>query len=63
MSFLSKVVKTGIDAIELPVAIVKDVLTLGGVANDGHFRNGNRTYTGKKLKDIGDDLEEAKDEL
>jgi tryptophan synthase alpha subunit len=63
MSFLGKLVKAGIDTIELPVAIVKDILTLGGTVNDGHYRNGNRTYTIKKLKDIGEDIEEAKDEL
>ena len=51
------------DTVSLPVAIVKDVLTLGGTVNDGHCRNGNRTYTMKKLKDIGEDVEEAKDEL
>jgi hypothetical protein len=63
MGFFGKLIKAGIDTVSLPVAIVKDVLTLGGTVNDGHYRNGNRTYTGRKFKDIGEDIEEAKDEL
>lgn len=63
MSFFSKLVKAGIDTVALPIALIQDIATLGGAVNDGHFRNGNRTYTGKKLKDIADDIEEAKDEL
>lgn len=63
MGFLGKLIKAGIDTVSLPVEIIKDALTLGGVTNDGYYRNRNRTYTVKKLKDIGDDIEEAKDEL
>ena len=63
MSVIGKLVKAGLDTIALPVAVTKDILTLGGAVNDGHYRNGNRTYTGKKLRDIGEDIEEAKDEL
>jgi hypothetical protein len=58
MGFFSKLVKAGIDTVSLPVAIIKDVATLGGAI----FGN-ERTYTGKKLEDIGEDIEEAKDEL
>jgi UDP-N-acetylglucosamine enolpyruvyl transferase len=63
MSFLSKLIKAGIDTLEIPVAVIKDVATLGGAVNDGYFRNRGYTYTGKKLKEIGEDIEEAKDEL
>jgi hypothetical protein len=63
MSFLSKLVKTAIDTASIPVAVIKDVATMGGVANDGFFRDGGGTYTGKKLRQIGEDIEEAKDEL
>ncbi len=63
MGFFGKLVKAGIDTLSLPVAIVKDVATLGGSINDGYFKNGCNTYTLKKLKDIGSDVEEAKDEL
>lgn len=60
MSVIGKLFKAVIDTLQLPVAIAKDVITLGGSVNDGHFRNGNRTYTMKKLDEIGQDIEEAK---
>ena len=63
MGFFSKLVKAGIDTVALPVAIIKDVATLGGAANDGFFRNGGHTYTMKKLRDVGEDIKEAKNEL
>lgn len=63
MGFLSKMLKAGIDTVRLPVAVLKDVATLGGAVNDGHFRNGNRTYTHAVLDDIAEDIDEAKDEL
>lgn len=62
MSIFSKLIKTAIDTVQLPIAVIKDIATLGGVVNDGHYSNGNRTYTGKKLNDIGNDVEEIKDE-
>ena len=58
MGFLSKMLKAGIDTFELPIAMVKDVATLGGV-----IIGKNETYTMRKLKDIGEDIEDAKDEL
>lgn len=63
MSFISKILKAGVDVVMLPVAIVQDVLTLGGIANDGYFENGQHTYTGKRLHDAAESIEEAKDEL
>lgn len=63
MGFISKMVKAGVDTLSLPIAIVKDIATLGGAANDGFFQDGGGTYTGKKLRQIGEDVEEAKDEL
>ena len=58
MSFLGKMIKAGIDTVSIPIAIVKDVATLGGVLEDEP-----RPYTLKKLREIGKDIEEAKDEL
>lgn len=58
MGFFGKLIKAGIDTVSIPVAIVKDVATMGGVLTDQR-----RPYTIKKLKDIGDDIQEAKDEL
>lgn len=33
------------------MAIVTDILTLGGAVNDGYFHNGNRIYTRKALEE------------
>lgn len=58
MGFFGKLTKLALDVIETPIAIVKDVATLGGSLTDQ-----NEPYTLKKLKDIGDDYEEMKDSL
>lgn len=43
--------------IKLPFTIIADVATLGGAVNDGHYRNGNRSYTGKLLHDVKEEIE------
>jgi hypothetical protein len=58
MSILGKILKTGFDLVTAPIDVAKDVLTLGGNLNDQ-----NQTYTGRKLKRLGRDLEEVRDEL
>lgn len=58
MGFFGKLTKLALDVIETPIAVVKDVATLGGALTDK-----NEPYTFKKLKDIGDDYEEMKDSL
>jgi hypothetical protein len=56
--FLGGLLKAVIDTASLPVQIVKDVATLGGAC-----LGEQETYTGKKLREIGKDIEEAKDDL
>lgn len=58
MGFFGKLGKLGLDLIELPVAVAKDVATLGGTLTDR-----NQPYTSKKLEDIQDDYNEMKDTL
>lgn len=58
MGFFGKMVKAAIDTASLPVAVLKDMATMGGVTTDQRS-----PYTIKKFKDIGRDIEEAKDEL
>lgn len=58
MGFFGKLGKLGLDIIELPVAVTKDVITLGGSLTDK-----SRPYTAQKLEDIGDDYDEMKDSL
>lgn len=52
---LGKILKTIVDtAVGLPVAVVKDVLTLGGVATKGELE----PYTKDKVDEIIEDLED-----
>jgi hypothetical protein len=46
-----KIVATAINVTTLPVAVVKDVVTLGGVSTKGELR----PYTVDKLKQIKDE--------
>lgn len=58
MGFFGKLTKLALDVIETPIAVIKDVATLGGALTDK-----DEPYTLKKLKDIGNDYEEMKDSL
>jgi hypothetical protein len=58
MSFFSSLTRTIIDMAETPVAIVKDVATLGGALTDQQ-----EPYTIQKLKEVEKDLKKAKDAL
>lgn len=58
MSFLGSIIKTGLGVVTVPVAIVKDVATLGGSITD----NGE-TYTGEKLRNIVKNADRAIDEI
>jgi hypothetical protein len=58
MGFLGSLTKLALDVIETPIAIVKDVATLGGTLTDE-----GEPYTAKKLRDIGNDYDKIKDSL
>lgn len=58
MGFLGKLGRLTLDLIETPVAIVKDVVTLGGAITEE-----SKPYTAQKLDDIADDYEGLKDSL
>lgn len=47
-----------LDVIETPIAIVKDVATLGGSITEQ-----DEPYTVQKLRDIGKDYDKMKDSL
>ena len=59
MGFLGKLAAAVIQTAIIPVELVKDIATLGGSVNDGYLQNGDHTYTGKRLKQIGETLEDA----
>lgn len=58
MGFFGKLGKLVMDAVETPVAIIKDVATMGGVLTDQ-----NKSYTQQKLEDMQDDWDGMKDAL
>ncbi len=51
MSLFSAVFDAVVDTAMLPVAIVKDVVTIGGVATDQ-----DKPYTAQQIEKISDDL-------
>jgi hypothetical protein len=52
MGLFGKIVKTAVNVATLPVAVAKDVVTLGGVSTDQ-----KQPYTAQKLQQIKDDAE------
>lgn len=58
MSIFGKLLKTGFDIVTTPVAIAKDVVTIGGLLTDQR-----KPYTAQKLKQLGEDAEEIRDEF
>jgi len=57
MGLFGKMLKLGMDIVEAPVSVVKDVVTLGGALTD------KKPYTMSKLEDIQDDWDSIKDSL
>jgi hypothetical protein len=58
MGFFSSLTKTVLDVAVLPIEIVKDVATLGGVCTDQH-----EPYSMQRLKQANYDLNQAIDSL
>lgn len=52
MGIFGAVVGTLIETVKLPVAVVKDVVTLGGALNE------HGSYTGEQLEKIKDEAKE-----
>lgn len=53
MKLFGQMVRTAVNVATLPVAVAKDVVTLGGVASDNGL-----PYTVEKLKQIKDEAAE-----
>jgi len=51
MSFFSAVFDAVVDTVALPVAVVKDALTIGGIATEQ-----DKSYTVQQLEKISNDL-------
>ena len=56
MSIIGKLIKTTIDIATIPVAVVKDVATLGGSIT------GERSAVSQKVEQLTEDVGEIKDE-
>jgi hypothetical protein len=56
MNLFGKILEVTIKTIALPISIVADVVTLGGVITDK-----KRTYTGEALRDLYEDIDELGD--
>ena len=57
MSIFGKIIKSAMTIVELPIAAVKDVVTMGGVLEDEP-----KPYTVQKLNELGDTWKEIKEE-
>jgi hypothetical protein len=57
MGFFGSLIKAAITVVETPVAMVKDVVTLGGAITDRDI-----SYTEEKFLELGEDVEDIKDE-
>ena len=53
MKLFGQLVRTAVNVATLPVALTKDVVTLGGIATDQR-----KTYTEQKLEQIKDEADE-----
>lgn len=51
MSLFGKIIATAINVATLPIDVVKDVVTLGGISTKGEFS----PYLAEKLKQIKDE--------
>ena len=53
MKLFGQLMRTAVNVVTLPVAVVKDVFTLGGVATEQ-----GATYTAQKIQQIKDEASE-----
>jgi len=58
MGLLGSLLKTVIDVVETPIAMVKDVATMGGELTDQ-----KKCYTQQKLEEISEDWSDTKDQV
>lgn len=58
MGLFGNLAKLAMDAIETPVSVAKDVVTMGGA-----FTDQEKPYTAQSLEEIGKDWDKTKDDL
>lgn len=57
MGLFASIVKLGLDVATTPIAVVKDVVTLGGITTE------TESAIKQKIEQIDEDLEDVKDEV
>lgn len=58
MGLFGSIIKTGFDIITTPIAVVKDIATMGGDLTDK-----DETYLGAKLRKIDDDVDQVSEDI
>ena len=58
MGLFGSILKTGFDIVTAPIAVVKDIATMGGALTDK-----NETYLGEKLRQIDEDIEQVSEDI
>lgn len=58
MGLLGKLLGTALDVVTTPIAIAKDM-----IPGAGGYIDGNRSKTGEKIEEIGDDLKEVREDI
>lgn len=58
MGLFGSLLKTVIDVVETPIALVKDVATMGGELTDQ-----KECYTQQKLEELSEDWDDSKEEI
>ena len=58
MKLFSQIIRTVVNVATLPVAIVKDVVTLGGTLTGDNDWSLDETFTAKKIDQIKDEAKE-----
>lgn len=58
MGLFSSLTEGLADLVTAPIEVAKDAVTLGGLINDK-----DESYTGKRIKKLGDDAENVLDDL
>jgi hypothetical protein len=58
MGLFGSLLKTVIDVVEMPIAIAKDVATMGGELTDQ-----KKCYTQQKLEEVDEDWNDSKEQI
>ena len=58
MKLLGQIIRTVVNVVTLPVAVVKDVITLGGTLTGDNNWSLDETFTAKKIQELKDEAKE-----